>query len=109
MTTQELRQLLEHVEDTREVVLRELDPPPEYRRRDELLVMWSAARAESNLAYEAWAAGGGSEAYAVFRAAEDRADAAQDGLVAASEPSGSVTSVAARFQSSTNTEQEPIT
>jgi hypothetical protein len=43
--------------------------------------MWSAARAEANLAYEAWCETGGSDAYAVYRAAEDRADAAEQALV----------------------------
>jgi hypothetical protein len=44
--------------------------------RDELFTRWSAARAEANLAYQAWCELRGSDAYAVYRAAEDRADAA---------------------------------
>ncbi len=80
MTTQELRQLLEHVEDTRELVLREPEPADDQWRLDELRVVWSAARAEANLAYDAWRARGGREAYTVYRAAEDRADAAEDAL-----------------------------
>jgi hypothetical protein len=47
---------------------------------DELFVMWSAARADANLAYEAWRASPGRDAYAVYRAAEDRADAAESAL-----------------------------
>jgi hypothetical protein len=47
---------------------------------EELYAAWSAARAESNLAYEQWCAAPGREAYTRFRAAEDRADAAEQGL-----------------------------
>ena len=52
------------------------------RLRDELFVLWSAARAEANLAYDAWCEAPGSAAYAVYRAAEDRADAAETALAA---------------------------
>ena len=45
-------------------------------RLEEVFVLWSAARAEANLAYDAWCAPG-PESYAVYRAAEDRADAAE--------------------------------
>ena len=44
---------------------------------DEAFVLWSAARAEANLAYEDWCGHPGREGYAVYRAAEDRADAAE--------------------------------
>jgi hypothetical protein len=47
------------------------------RPHEELFVLWSAARAEANLAYDAWCASPGADAYAVYRAAEDRADAAE--------------------------------
>ena len=48
---------------------------------DERYAIWSVARAEANLAYDTWQASRGSlEAYAIYRAAEDRADAAQDAL-----------------------------
>ena len=49
-----------------------------YLRRvlsDELFVLWSAARAEANMAYDA-----------VYRAAEDRADAAEVALSASATP-----------------------
>jgi hypothetical protein len=49
-------------------------------RHEELFVVWSAARAEANLAYDAWCARPGVDAYAVYRAAEDRADAAESDL-----------------------------
>jgi hypothetical protein len=54
--------------------------------RDELFVMWSAARADANLAYEAWRHSPGRDAYAVYRAAEDRADAAESALTRACSP-----------------------
>jgi hypothetical protein len=54
--------------------------------RDELFVIWSAARADANLAYEAWCAAPGAEAYWVYRAAEDRADAAEGALTRACSP-----------------------
>jgi uncharacterized membrane protein AbrB (regulator of aidB expression) len=48
--------------------------------RDELFVLWSAARAEANMAYDAWCEAPGRMTYAVYRAAEDRADAAEVAL-----------------------------
>jgi hypothetical protein len=54
-----------------------------HRLRDELFVLWSAARAEANIAYDAWCSQPGPDAYAVYRAAEDRADAAEIALSAA--------------------------
>ena len=50
------------------------------QRHDELFTIWSAARAEANLAYEAWCDVPGADAYSVYRAAEDRADAAEQAL-----------------------------
>jgi hypothetical protein len=47
---------------------------------DEVFVLWSAARAEANIAYDDWCASPGASAYAVYRAAEDRADAAETEL-----------------------------
>jgi hypothetical protein len=52
---------------------------------DELFTIWSAARADANLAYEAWCDAPGSDAYVVYRAAEDRADAAEHALVASAD------------------------
>ena len=49
---------------------------------DQLFTVWSAARAEANLAYAAWCAAPGIDAYVVYRAAEDRADAAEQALAA---------------------------
>jgi hypothetical protein len=53
---------------------------------DELLTIWSAARAEANLAYQAWCGTRGPEAYSVYRAAEDRADAAEHALATSARP-----------------------
>jgi hypothetical protein len=47
---------------------------------EEVFALWSAARAEANLAYDAWCAAPGPDTYAVYRAAEDRADAAEADL-----------------------------
>jgi hypothetical protein len=53
---------------------------------DEHFTIWSVARAEANLAYEAWCELPGVDSYAVYRAAEDRADAAEQALVSATSP-----------------------
>ena len=85
MKGSELKELLEHIEDTRELVLRPADG-------DELVSVWRAARAEANAALHAWRANAGPESYAVYRAAEDRADAAESSLGAGR---GELASVAA--------------
>jgi hypothetical protein len=78
MSVQELRELLERIEDTREIVLR---PNPEEASRELApLAVWRAARAEANAALESWRRDPGAPAYAVYRAAEDRADAAEASL-----------------------------
>ena len=56
------------------------------QRHDEFFAIWSAARAEANLAYQAWCELPGVDAYVVYRAAEDRADAAEHALVSAVRP-----------------------
>jgi hypothetical protein len=53
---------------------------------DQLFTVWSAARAEANLAYSAWCEAPGADAYVVYRAAEDRADAAEHALAATPGP-----------------------
>jgi hypothetical protein len=57
-----------------------LRPAVSALRHAELFAVWSAAHAEANVALDEWRASPGPEAYAVYRAAEDRADAAQDAL-----------------------------
>jgi hypothetical protein len=61
---------------------RYLAPAVDLLEHDELFTLWSVARAEANLALDAWRAAPGTEAYTSYRAAEDRADAAQDALAA---------------------------
>jgi hypothetical protein len=47
---------------------------------EELSDAWRAAHAEATRAYELWSEFPGRDAYAVYRAAQDRADEAQDAL-----------------------------
>jgi hypothetical protein len=54
--------------------------------RGEQFVIWSAARAEANMAYDAWCDNPGRMTYAVYRAAEDRADAAEVALIECAAP-----------------------
>ena len=84
MSVKELKDLLEHLEDTREIVIDPAGAPAASRTtgRVELMAVWSAARTEASRALEEWRRAPGSRAYAVYRAAEDRADAAQDALTA---------------------------
>jgi hypothetical protein len=65
--------------------------------RDELFVIWSAARTDANLAYEAWCVSPGADAYAVYRAAEDRADAAEGALTRACSPVAALAAVGLRL------------
>jgi hypothetical protein len=46
--------------------------------RSELAYAWRAAQDEAQSAYEAWCESPSRTAYAVYRAAQDRADQAQD-------------------------------
>jgi hypothetical protein len=75
MTTQQLRDLLGDVPDTREIVLAAHQPAG-----DGLTAAWHAAHDEATAALRAWSAVPGPDGYAAYRAAEDRADAAQDAL-----------------------------
>ena len=52
------------------------------RRADELFAIWGAARAEASVAYDDWCNEPGPRAYVAYRAAEDRADAAEFALAA---------------------------
>jgi hypothetical protein len=54
--------------------------------RDQVFAVWTVARAEANLAYDVWLDAPGPETYAIYRAAEDRADAAQDALAGLDAP-----------------------
>jgi hypothetical protein len=81
-TRSELRELLGVVDEPRPEAAEAPAPDPA-RTADENFVVWSVARAEANLAYDAWCAAPGSEGYLVYRAAEDRADAAEAALAMA--------------------------
>ena len=50
--------------------------------RDELAYAWRVAQDEAVSAYRAWCETAGATAYAVYRAAQDRADQAQNVLAA---------------------------
>ena len=52
----------------------------DYAMLEELSFVRREAQAEANAAYDDWRLGQGDEAYTVYRAAQDRADAAQDEL-----------------------------
>lgn len=59
------------------------DPSPsirDYALLEEFSFVRREAQAEANLAYEQWHVHLSRESYAVYRAAQDRADAAQDDL-----------------------------
>jgi hypothetical protein len=81
MSTSELRALLDQVADTRELVLRRsagLGP-----LWNAVYDAWSDAHEEAEEAYWAWRASRRAEEYLVYRAAQDREDAAQDALAVA--------------------------
>jgi hypothetical protein len=95
MSVQELRELLERIEDTHEIVLQWA--PGDTARSGEPLAVWRDARIEANAALEAWRREPGPGAYAVYRAAEDRADAAEASLRARpARPGGGMTAPARR-------------
>jgi hypothetical protein len=77
MGSHELKMLLDQVADTREIVLRR----PRTRIGD--LDLWIDARDEATEAYCRWRAAPDADSYAVYRAAQDREDAAQDTLAQA--------------------------
>jgi hypothetical protein len=73
VSTPELKHLLDQVADTREIVLRRRAWRAEYGA-------WSDAHEEAEDAYRAWLDVGTADAYCMYRAAQDREDAAQDAL-----------------------------
>jgi len=76
MSTPELRVLLDEVPDTRDIILLRLTP------EDPNVLVWRDAADAARRAYGRWRRAGGPEAYAAYRAAQDREDAAQDALAA---------------------------
>jgi hypothetical protein len=80
MSIAELRALLDQVADTRELVLRRAASlGPAFNA---VYDAWSDAHEEAESAYVAWRRSGDRYDYAVYRAAQDREDAAQDALAA---------------------------
>jgi hypothetical protein len=78
MSTTELRALLDQVADTRELVLRRAASlGPAFNA---VYDAWNDAHEEAEGAYIAWRRSGARQDYAVYRAAQDREDAAQDAL-----------------------------
>ena len=73
MTTREthtLHELLDSVEDTRDIVVRRYDAD------DLAQAVWKAARDDAHEAWTAWSRRPGRESWAVYLAAQDREDAA---------------------------------
>ncbi len=78
MSLRELRELLDQVPDTRELILRQSrGAGPSW---GVLYDAWNDAHKEAEEALLRWRDGGGADAYAAYRAAQDREDAAQDAL-----------------------------
>jgi hypothetical protein len=78
MSSHELKHLLDQVADTRELILRR---PRSWSAHHDV---WIDARDDARAAYSAWRTLQTAESYAVYRAAQDRADAAQDTLASSS-------------------------
>jgi hypothetical protein len=74
MSVDELRVLLDAVHDTREIVLRGGESWSAERDA------WRDAHEEAGEAYRRWRELGTRAGYAVYRAAQDREDAAQEAL-----------------------------
>lgn len=80
MSTTQLHDVFDEIPDTGEIVI--CLPQEEADDGDGLVAAWSLARSEANVALERWRLVRTRDAFSVFRAAEDRADAAQDALAA---------------------------
>jgi hypothetical protein len=74
VSREDLKHLLDQIADTRELVLRRS------RSWSASYDVWIDASEEARAAYRIWRSRPTAEAYAVYRAAQDREDAAQDML-----------------------------
>jgi hypothetical protein len=74
--SRQLQHALDEIPDTGEIVIR----VPERTGGDALLDAWRGAHAEAGAALDLWRLERGRRAFAIYRAAQDRADAAQDAL-----------------------------
>ena len=78
MSTSDLKTLLDDVPDTLELVLRGSRAEPEW---SPVVAVWREAHEDAAHALRSWrTAPGDRAAYAAYRAAQDREDAAQDAL-----------------------------
>jgi hypothetical protein len=76
MSRQDLKIMLEEIDDTHEIVLRVEPRDGHESHEDALMAMWAAAQHDVDVAYAAWEAERAAEAHAVYLAALDREAAA---------------------------------
>jgi hypothetical protein len=67
-----------------------IGPLSTWSKVDRFWYAWDEAQVEAEQAYEAWCGEPGRHAYVVYRAAQDRADAAQDALARCSDSAAAI-------------------
>lgn len=78
-----------NADEVTEAILRQLRQSTQ--AVDDVSLAWRQKQAHARLAYEHWCLFPGEEAYALYRAAQDQADSAQDALRAHHMPDGATT------------------